>query len=72
MEERKEMFNNALNGFYLLLYGKGQLRWQEKKPDFGTTWTILSFRLAARDILPTYRIAHTKAFVIPVVEDWLE
>ena len=40
MEGRKEIFNDALNTFYLRLNGKGPLRKRERKPA-SATWATL-------------------------------
>ena len=42
-------------------YGKGPFRWQESKATAATTWATLFDRMA-----------HTTAFVIPIVDPWLE
>ena len=56
-KEGNVLFNDALNTFYLWLYGVRHM----VKNHMG-----YSFQLAARVIL------HTTAFVTPVVEHWLE
>ena len=72
-EEKKEgnvLFNDAINTFYLRLYGVGHMVKDHSDSERG-----YSFRLAARFFYmhhPTDRIAHTTAFVTPVVEHWLE
>ena len=62
------------NTFYLRLYGKGPFRQQERKP--AATTTEVTLQLTARGILYmhhfTHSIAHTTAFVISVVDHWLE
>ena len=68
------LFNNAFNTFFKSItiwhptYVKGVLR--GRKPIATNTWATL----AARALLyePSDRIAHTIAFVTPVVEHWLE
>ena len=51
LEGRNVLFNNALNTFYLRLYG---------------------VRHMVKDHSDSDRIAHTTAFVTPVMEHWLE
>ena len=43
-ERRNYLFNNALNTFYLRLYGVGHMvkNHSERKPAAGTTWASLS------------------------------
>ena len=74
--KRKEgngLFNDALNTFYLWLYGvrhgKGPLRFRGRKPAVATWATLSGFFYMHH---PTNRITHTTAFVTPVVEHWLE
>ena len=65
------LFNNALNTFYLRLYGVGHMVKDHSDSERGNPG--YSFRLAARVILyaPSHRIAHTTGFVTPVVGHWL-
>ena len=66
------LVNNGFNTFYLQLYGVRHMITDHSdskiKPAVAITWATL--QLAARD--PTDRIAHIMAFLIPVVEHWLE
>ena len=76
-EGRKWLFSVTPNIFYLRLYCVGHMvtdnsaRWKLAT----ATWATL-FRLAAKVLFymhhHTDRIAHTIAFVTPVVEHWLE
>ena len=70
-KEGNVLFNDALNTFYLRLYGVRHMVKDHSDSEIG-----YSFRLAARFLFymhhPTDRIAHTTAFVTPVVEHWLE
>ena len=74
-KEANVLFNDTLNTFYLRLCGVRRMlktTQRETKPA-AATWAI-SF-INSKDSFkchPTYRIAHTTAFVIPVVEHWLE
>ena len=54
-------------------YGKGPFRKRERKPA-AATWATLSDKQQGVFYMhhPIDRIAHTTAFVIPVVEHWLE
>ena len=63
-KEENVLFNSILNTFYLWhwAYGTGPFRQQEGKPAAATT---LGFFICTR-------IAHTTAFVNPVMEHWLE
>ena len=73
-KEGNVLFNDALNTFYLRLYGvahmvKDHLVCQETR----CRHMAYSFRLAARVLLyAPDRVAHTTAFVTPVVEHWLK
>ena len=77
MEGRKCLFNNALNTFYLRLYGVRHMVkdhseiWRGNPlPPHGLLFPINrkgSFICTIPD-----RIAHITAFVTPVVEHWLE
>ena len=57
------LFNDALNTFYLRLYGVGHM----VKDHSG-----YSLRLTARVLLYAQSHRHTTAFITPVVEHWLE
>ena len=74
MKGRKEgnvLFNDALDTFYLRLYGVRQRERGNPLPSHG-----LLFPISSKDSficnIPTERITHTTAFVTPVVEHWLE
>ena len=78
---RKDMlFNDALNTFYLCLYGVGHMVKDHSDSERVREETCCchmgySFQLAARVLLyasSTDRITHTTVFVTPVVEHWLE
>ena len=75
MEGRKCFINDALNTFYLRLYGVRNMVKDHFDSERGNLLGY-SFRLAVRVVLymhhPTDRITHTMAFVTPVVEHWLE
>ena len=70
--ERNVLFNDALNTFYLRLYGVRHMVKDHSDSEKGTCCNHIgySFRLTARVLLyaPSHRIAHTMAFVAPVVE----
>ena len=69
-KEGNVLFNDAHNTFYLRLYGVRHMVKDHSDSERGTRCRHMgySFRLAARVLL----YAHTKAFVTPVVEHWLE
>ena len=79
LDYRKEgnvLFNDALNTFYLQLYGVGHMVKDHSDsergnplPPYGLLFPINS---KGSFICTTHRIAHTTAFVTPVVEHWLE
>ena len=80
MSGRKEgnvLFNDTLNTFYLRLYGVRHMvkdhSDSERKPA-AATWATLFDEQQGFFYMhhPTDRIAHTTAFVTPVVEHWLE
>ena len=76
--ERNVLFNNALNTFYLRIYG---VRHMVKKDHYDSE---KGHPLPPHRLLlsinskffymhhPTHRITHTTAFVTPVMEHWLE
>ena len=77
-KEGNVLFNDALNTVYLRLYGVRHMVKDHSDSEKGNPLpphTIL-FRLTARVLLyiyhPTDKIAHTTAFVTPVMEHWLE
>ena len=70
------LFNDALNTFYLRLYGVGHMVKDHSDsergnllPPHGLLFSIEGFFYMHH---PTDRITHTTAFVTPVVEHWLE
>ena len=81
MEGRKEgniLFNDALNTFYLRLYGVGHMVKDHSYSERGNSLPPhrLLFPISSKGsficTIPTYKIIHTTAFVTPVVEHWLE
>ena len=76
-KEGNVLFNDALNAFYLWLYGikhmvknHSDIERENPLPPHG-----LLFPISSKVLLqgyPTDRITHTTAFVTPVVEHWLE
>ena len=77
IKERKgnALFNDTLNTFYLRLYGVGHMVKDHSDsergnplPPHGLLFPIQFFYMHH----PTDRIAHTTAFVTPIVEHWLE
>ena len=79
-EGRKEMllFNDALNTFYLRLYGVKHIVKNHSDKERGNPLPPhrLLFPISNKGyficIIPQNRITHTTAFVTPVVEHWLE
>ena len=69
IEERKCIFYDELNSFYLQLGTR-----LERKPNAITSWATLFNSQQGIFYMhhSTYRIAHTIAFASPVVEHWLE
>ena len=74
--EGNVLFNDALNTFYLRLYGVGDMvkdHSDSEREETRCRHMGHSFQLAARVLLyATDRTTHTTAFVMPVVEHWLE
>ena len=77
IEGRKEenvLFNDALNTYYLRLYGVTHMVKDHSDSERGNPlpphWLLLSIN--SKGSHPKDRIAHTTAFVTPVVEHWLE
>ena len=79
--ERKEgnvLFNDALNTFYLRLYGVSHMVKDHSDSERGNLLPPhgLLFLINSNGFFymhhPPHRIAHTTAFVTPVVEHWLE
>ena len=71
-KEGNVLFNNALNTFYLRLYGVGQSD-SERRNLAPATWATLSDYQQWFFYMhhPIDMIVHTTAFVAPVVEHWL-
>ena len=76
-EGRKFLFNDALNTFYLQLYGVRHMVMDHSNSERGNPLPPhgLLFLISSKGsficTIPD-RIAHTTAFVIPVMEHWLE
>ena len=77
-KEGNVLFNDALNTFYLRLYGVGHMVKDHSDNEKGKPLPPhgLLFPIKQQGLFymhhPTDRIAHTTAFVTPVVEHWLE
>ena len=63
-------FNDALNTFYLPLYGVRHMVKDHSDSEKGNPLPLQQGFFYMHH--PTDRIAHTTAFVTPVVEHWLE
>ena len=76
--ERNVLFNDALNTFYLRLYGIRHMVKDHSDSEKGNPLPphrlLLSINSKGFFYMhhPTDRITHTTAFVTPVVEHWLE
>ena len=76
--ERNVLFNDALNTFYLRLYGVRHMVKDHSDTEKGNPLPshrlLLSINSKGYFYMhhPTDRITHTTAFVTPVVEHWLE
>ena len=74
LRERNVLFNDALNTFYLRLYGVRHMVKDHSDSEKGNP--LSPHRLLKQGFFymhhPTDRITHTTAFVTPVVEHWLE
>ena len=74
---RSVIFNDALNTFYIRLYGVGHMVKDHSDSERGNSLPPhgLLFPISSKGsficIIPD-RITHTTAFVTPVVEHWLE
>ena len=72
------LFNDALNTFYLRLYGVEHMVKDHSDSERGNPLPPhrLLFPISSKGSFymhnPTDRIAHTTAFVAPVMEHWLE
>ena len=77
-KEGNALFNDALNTFYLRLYGFEHMVKDHSYSERGNPLPPhgLPFPINSKGTFfmhhPTYRIAHTTAFVTPVVVHWLE
>ena len=76
-KEGNVLFNDTLNTFYLRLYGVRHMVKDHSDSDRGNPLPPhrLLFPINSKGFYmhhPTDRIAHTTAFVTPVVEHWLE
>ena len=74
-KEGNVLFNDALNTFYLRLYGVGHMVKDHSDSEIGNPlpphqllFPLQRFILYAL----SHRIAHTTAFVTPVMEHWLD
>ena len=78
IKEGRVLFNDALNTFYLWLYGVGHIVKNHSDSERGNPLPPLRlfFLNSSKGSFymhhPTNRIAHTMVFVTPVVEHWLE
>ena len=71
-KEGNVLFNDALKTFYLRLYGDhSDSERGNPLPPHGLLFPISS-KCSFICTIPQHRIAHTTAFVAPVVEHWLE
>ena len=76
--EGSDLFNDTLNTFYLRLYGVRHMVKDHLDSERGNPLLPhgLLFPISSKSSFymrhPTDRIAHTTAFVTPVVEHWLE
>ena len=77
-EEGNVLFNDTINTFYLRLYGVAHMLKDHSDSERGNSLPPhgLLFLISSNGFFymhhPTGRIAHTTAFVTPVVEHWLE
>ena len=76
-KEGNVLFNDALNTFYLRLYGIGHMVKNHSDSERGNLLPPhrLLFPISSKFFYmhhPTDRIPHTTAFVTPVVKHWLE
>ena len=74
MQEANVLFNNAFDTFYLELYCVGHMVNDHSDSERGNTLLLLHglliFFLPISSII-TPRLAHSSAFLTPVVEHWL-
>ena len=73
-KEGNVLFNDAVNTFYLRLYRVRHMVKDHSDSERGNPLPPhgLLFSINSKGSHPTDRIAHTTAFVTPVVEHWLE
>ena len=75
-KEGNVLFNDALNTFYLRLYGVRHMVKDHSERGYTLPPHRLLLPISKQGFFymhhPTDRIAHTTAFVTPVVEHWLE
>ena len=72
-KEGNVLFNDALNTFYLWLYGVGHMVKYHSDSERGNPLPPHELQQGFFYMHhPTDRIAHTMAFVTPVIEHWLE
>ena len=77
-EEGNALFNDALNTFYLRLYGVARMVKDHTNSERGNPLSPhgLLFQFSSKGSFymhhPTDRITHTRSFVTPVVEHWIE
>ena len=71
-KEGNVLFNDALNTFYLRLYGVRHMVKDHSDSEKGNPLSPHRLHLSINMHHPTDRITHTKAFVTRVVEHWLE
>ena len=69
-KEGNVLFNDELNTFYLWLYGVGNMVKDHSDSERGNPLPPHGLLFYMHH--PTDRIAHTTAFVTPVVKHWLE
>ena len=77
VETCSDLFNDALNTFYLRLYGVRHMLKDHSDSEKGNPLPPHRLLLSINSKVfymhhPTDRITHTTAFVTPVVEHWLE
>ena len=69
--EGNVLFNDALDAFYLQVYGVGHMvKYHSVIQETRCHHMGYSFRLAARVLLYPSSHTHTTAFVTPVLEHW--
>ena len=71
-EGRTFLFSDALNIFYLRLYGVRHMVKDHSDSEKGNLLPTYGLQRVLLCALPTDRITHTTAFVTPIVEHWLK